>query len=56
VALQNRLTQAGFDTGDADGRIGPRTQSALRAFQTASGLVPDGFASLAILRRLGGQA
>ena len=56
VALQNRLTQAGFDTGGADGRIGPRTQSALRAFQTASGLVPDGFASLAILRRLGGQA
>ncbi len=56
VALQNRLTQAGFDTGRADGRIGPRTQSALRAFQTASGLVPDGFASLAILRRLGGQA
>jgi len=56
IALQNRLTQAGFDTGGADGRIGPRTKSALRAFQTASGLVPDGFASLAILRRLGGQA
>ena len=56
VALQNRLTQAGFDTGGADGRIGPRTQSALRAFQTASGLAPDGFASLAILRHLGGQA
>ena len=56
IALQNHLTQAGFDTGGADGRIGPRTQSALRAFQTASGLVPDGFASLAILRHLGGQA
>lgn len=56
VDLQNRLTQAGFDTGGADGRIGPRTQSALRAFQTASGLVPDGFASSEILRRLGGQA
>ena len=56
VNLQNHLTQAGFDTGGADGRIGPRTQSALRAFQTASGLAPDGFASLAILRHLGGQA
>lgn len=49
VDLQNRLTEAGFDTGGADGRIGPRTQSAICAYQTAMGLVPDGFASSDLL-------
>ena len=52
IDLQHRLTQAGFDTGGADGRIGPRTQNALRAFQTSLGLVPDGFASAEILSHL----
>ena len=52
IDLQLRLTQAGFDTGGADGRIGPRTQNALRAFQTSLGLVPDGFASAEILPHL----
>ena len=50
--LQERLTQAGFDTGGIDGRIGPNTIAAVRAFQRASGLIPDGYASLDILRRL----
>ena len=52
IYVQHCLTQAGFDTGGADGRIGPRTQSALRAFQTSVGLVPDGFASSDILPHL----
>jgi len=50
--LQERLTRAGFDTGGVDGRIGPNTVAALRAFQRAAGLVPDGFASGAVLERL----
>ncbi|MHA6265786.1 lytic murein transglycosylase [Aliiroseovarius sp. CAU 1755] len=50
--LQERLTALGFDTLGADGFSGPNTQSALRAYQTRSGLVPDGFASGEVLDRL----
>lgn len=50
--LQERLTAAGFDTKGVDGKIGPNTLSALRAFQRSVGLVPDGYASLDILKRL----
>ena len=52
IALQTRLTRAGFDAGGADGRIGPLTQSAVRAFQTSVGVVSDGYASLDVLKRL----
>lgn len=50
--LQQRLTRAGFDTRGADGLIGPNTIAALRAWQRASGLVPDGYASPEMLRLL----
>lgn len=52
LELQERLTQAGFDTRGIDGRIGPNTIAAIRAYQKAQGLVPDGFAALSILTRL----
>lgn len=52
VELQTRLTDAGFRAGGADGRIGPLTIAAIRAYQTSIGLVPDGFASLEVLERL----
>jgi membrane-bound lytic murein transglycosylase B len=50
--LQERLTKAGFDTGGVDGKIGPNTIAAVRAFQRSVGMAPDGYASLDILRRL----
>jgi membrane-bound lytic murein transglycosylase B len=50
--LQDRLTNAGFDTRGVDGRIGPNTIAAIRAFQRSAGLVPDGYASPEILDRL----
>ena len=50
--LQDRLTRAGFDTLGVDGKIGPNTIAAVRAFQRAKGLVPDGYASLDVLKRL----
>lgn len=42
--LQAALVAAGFDPGAIDGATGPRTRSALRAFQAAQGLTPDGMA------------
>ena len=50
--LQQRLTAAGHDTRGVDGKIGPNTIAAIRAFQRTSGLIPDGFASTEILDRL----
>ena len=50
--LQSRLTAQGFDTQKVDGRIGPLTINAVRAYQVATGLMPDGYASLRLLERL----
>lgn len=50
--LQTRLTEAGFDTQGIDGRTGPNTTDAVRAYQLAQGLLPDGYASLKLLERL----
>lgn len=50
--MQRRLTAKGFDTKGVDGRIGPLTVVAVRAFQNASGLTPDGYASLNLLEQL----
>ncbi|CAD0186185.1 Membrane-bound lytic murein transglycosylase B precursor [Ruegeria sp. THAF57] len=50
--LQTRLTQAGFDTQGIDGRTGPNTINAVRAYQLAQGLLPDGYPSLTLLERM----
>ncbi|AKS44646.1 lytic murein transglycosylase [Octadecabacter temperatus] len=50
--LQERLTAAGFDTTKIDGRIGPLTINAIRDYQLANGLTPDGYASVRLLQRL----
>jgi hypothetical protein len=52
--LQEKLASLGYDVGENDGNLGPRTRSALRDFQTRYGLVPDGFASGKLLERLRG--
>lgn len=46
--LQEALGKAGFDAGGADGISGPKTRRALRGFQKAHGLVPDGFLDRAV--------
>ena len=50
--LQERLAALGLYRGEADGRLGAGTRAAVRDFQTRSGLVPDGFATLALLERV----
>ncbi len=52
VELQQRLTNAGFSTQGVDGRIGPNSQTAIRAYQRSIGVPTDGFASVALLERL----
>ncbi len=52
VALQRRLTAAGFDTGGIDSKMGPKTIAAVKAFQKARGMVADGYPSLAVLEAL----
>ncbi len=52
VELQERLTEAGFDTGGTDGNVGPRTIQAIRAFQGSRGLPQTGFAEPSVLQAL----
>jgi murein L,D-transpeptidase YcbB/YkuD len=42
IAIQVALRNAGFQPGLIDGRVGERTQAALKNFQSANGLPADG--------------
>ncbi len=53
--LQELLLRRGFDGGEPNGRLGAKTRAAVRDFQASVGLIPDGFASAAILARLRGR-
>ena len=50
--LQQLLARRGYDVGEPDGLLGPRTRIAIRNFQVAAGQTPDGFASSLVLDRL----
>ncbi|WP_157100152.1 lytic murein transglycosylase [Rhodoplanes sp. Z2-YC6860] len=52
--LQELLNRKGFDTGEPNGRLGPKARAAVRDYQASVGLIPDGFASATILARLRG--
>jgi membrane-bound lytic murein transglycosylase B len=54
VELQRRLAALGHYDGDADGKLGSKTRAAVRNFQLRRGLVPDGYANVAVLRELRG--
>ena len=50
--MQRLLTRLGFNTGGIDGIIGPNSRKAIRGFQRAEGLIPDGYASDRFLSQL----
>lgn len=50
--LQARLARKGFYDGEVDGKIGPMSRAAIKAFQAQSGLAQDGFASMEVLQVL----
>jgi lytic murein transglycosylase len=52
LELQEHLARRGFDVGEPSGRLGLKTRAAVRDFQARNGLVPDGFASAAVLDQL----
>ena len=52
IELQKLLSSKGFDTVKIDAKIGPLTIEAVRGFQKSIGIVPDGYASLDLLKRL----
>lgn len=50
--MQRMLTKLGFDTGGIDGRAGPMTRGAIRAFQKSNQLPADGHPTFGLLERL----
>ncbi len=49
MEIQRQLSQFGFDPGNIDGVPGSKTRLAIRAYQKAAGLPPDGHASVNLL-------
>jgi membrane-bound lytic murein transglycosylase B len=54
--LQRLLLRRGYDIGEIDGVLGDRTVAAVKHWQRARGLVPDGYASVTLLAQLTEQA
>ena len=47
--LQRKLRALGFDPGPVDGKVGPETRRAIRAFQKRAGKPADGYANRTLL-------
>jgi membrane-bound lytic murein transglycosylase B len=52
--MQRLLTAAGYNTKGVDGKIGLNSINAIKGFQRSVGMIPDGYASLTLLKRLEG--
>jgi membrane-bound lytic murein transglycosylase B len=56
MTAQRALNALGYDVGAPDGLIGLKTRAALRGWQKARGLIPDGYLSAAVVQRLTSEA
>jgi hypothetical protein len=54
--VQQRLQELGYDPGPADGKIGPRTRDAIRAFQRRMNMQVDGRATPMVHLALGAMS
>ncbi len=54
--VQTVLAARGYDVGPIEGIMGPRTDAAIRAFQSDQGLAPDGRMTPGLIERLDGDA
>jgi membrane-bound lytic murein transglycosylase B len=52
IELQQLLARAGLYDGEIDGKLGPASRAAIRAWQSSRGLPADGFAGLQLLQTL----
>lgn len=52
AAAQRALTALGYDTRGSDGKIGPDTRNALKAWQRANHLIPDGYLTTGLIAQL----
>jgi peptidoglycan hydrolase-like protein with peptidoglycan-binding domain len=50
--IQSKLAQQGFDPGPTDGRLGPKTRSAITQYQQKNNLLVDGNASPELLAHM----
>ena len=50
--MQQELNDHGFDVGTPDGLVGPNTRAGLRAYQRSIGVIPDGYPTQSLIRRL----
>jgi lytic murein transglycosylase len=53
--MQTRLRRLGYDVGEVDGRVGETLRAALRAYQESIGAPPDGYPTLALLKKMRGR-
>ena len=53
--LQSQLARSGYYAGRIDGKIGPMSRAAIRAYQVRAGLAADGYAGALLLNRLRGS-
>ena len=56
LALQTNLQRLGYDPGALDGMLGRQGRAALRLWQKSRGLIPDGFATEALLQQVEQQS